>query len=84
MNSEEFMKIVEELLTNEEVEFSYDNHFIVIQDSSEGGYEGSVYLSKEDYEQENDCADGGFCETIVAVAAVEFFIDISRGINSCK
>ena len=82
MNLNKYMKITEELLTNEEVEFFYDNHFIVIQESVEGGYDGSVYLSKEDFEQDNDCVDGGYCETIVA--AIEFFIDISRDINLCK
>ena len=81
MNLKENAEIVETLLTDEEVTFTYDSHFIHIQEHSEGGYEGSIYNSKEDYEEGIDPLDGGVCETIVAITALEFFTDISRDLS---
>jgi len=81
MTLEENSKIVNTLLEEEEVTFKYENHFIHIQESCEGGYDGSVYASEEEYENEEDCLDGGVCETIVAITAVEFFLDISRDLT---
>jgi len=81
MTLEENTKIVNTLLEEEEVTFKYENHFIHIQESCEGGYDGSVYASEEDYKNEMDCLDGGQVETIVAIAAVEFFTDISRDLT---
>jgi len=81
MDSKKSGEIVSELLENEEVAFTYDNHYIYIQEGCEGGYDGSIYASKEDYENEVDCLDGGVCETIVAIIAVEFFTDISRNLT---
>ncbi len=60
----------------------YDNHFIYIQERVEGGYEGDVYESKKDYENGEDCLDGGICESIVAFIAIEFFLDISRDLTN--
>lgn len=37
MDSIEFGKIVNKLLETEEVTFAYNNHFIHIQESTEGG-----------------------------------------------
>ncbi len=81
MEREEFMRLTDILLEEEEVTFTYENHFIHIQERCEGGYDGSVYASEEDYENEMDCLDGRQVETIVAIAAVEFFIDISRDLT---
>jgi len=81
MTLKENSKIVNTLLEEEEVTFTYENHFIHIQESCEGGYDGSVYASEEDYNNEEDCLDGGQVETIVAIAAVEFFTDISRDLT---
>ncbi len=82
MKRDELFEIVDTLLKNEEVTFKYDNHFIHIQEHSEGGYDGSVYSSEESYENEEDCLDGGICDTIAAVAAIEFFTDISRDLSN--
>jgi len=81
MEREEFMKLTDILLTEEEITFTYDNHFIHVQESCEGGYDGSVYNSKEEYENAEDPIDGGSCETIVAIAAIEFFMDIARDLT---
>ena len=81
MNSKELGKIVSELLENEEVTFTYDNHFIYIQERAEGGYEGDIYESEKEYEAGEDCIDGGICETIVAVIAIEFFTDMARDLT---
>jgi len=81
MNSKELGEIVSELLENEEVTFTYDNHFIYIQERVEGGYEGDIYKSRTEYEAGEDCVDGGICETISAIAAIEFFTDIERDLT---
>lgn len=81
MDSKELGKIVSELLENEEVTFNYDNHFIYIQERAEVGYEGDIYESKKEYETGEDCVDGGVCETIIAIVAVEFFTDIARDLT---
>ena len=78
MTLKENGEIVETLLTEEEVTFTYGKHFIEIFECSEGGYEGSVYASEKAFENEEEPLDGGTVETIVACVAIEFFIDISR------
>lgn len=84
MKREEIFKIVDELLKNEEVAFIYDNHLIHIQEHSEGGYDGSIFKSEEEYENKEDCLDGGICETIAAITAIEFFMDISRDLTDME
>ena len=81
MNLEENTKIVNELLENQKVTFTYDNHFIHIQEHSESGYDGSVFNTQKEYDNQEECLDGGVCETIVAVIAVEFFMDIARDLT---
>jgi len=78
MNREEFMRLTNILLEKEEVTFVYDDYFVEIFEHSEGGYEGNIFNSKEDYENELDPIDGGVIDTVVAIVSLEFFMDIAR------
>ncbi len=69
--------LIDQFLTEEEIGFTYKKYFIFIQEHSEGGYDGSVYSSKEDYENEEDCLDGGVCESLLAFIAINFFKEIA-------
>ena len=84
MNKEQYFKIVDSLLINEEVTFTYDKHFIYIQERVDGGYEGDIYESKEAYENDEECLDGGVCESIVACVVIEFFMDIARDLTKAR
>lgn len=82
MEREEYFKIVDILLTKEEVTFTYNNHFIYMQERVDGGYEADIYNSEEDHENELiDPIDGGIFETIVACVAVELAFEISRDLT---
>ena len=81
MDSIEIGKIVNELLETEEVTFTYNNHFIHIQESTEGGYDGSVFNNEMEYDNAEDPIDGGVCDSDVLIDVIEFFTDISRDLK---
>ena len=74
MKYEVLTKVLEE---REEVGFNYNNHYIYIQTHSEGGFDGSVYNSKTEYDNEQECIDGGVCEEVLACVAIDVFIKIA-------
>lgn len=61
------------------VEITDGNHLIYIQENSNGGFDGSVYIEK-DYTEDNDidCIDGGVFEDDSAVDAIKFFIEMAE------
>jgi len=77
MNEKEILELVNELFENEEVSFMYKNYFINIFENSNGEYEGNIYNSKEDYENDKECEDGGICESVISVVAIYFFKEIA-------
>jgi len=64
------------------IEITDGNHLIYIQECSDGGFDGSIYL-KKDYIQDNDidCMDGGIFEDDSALDAIKFFIEMSQNIE---
>ena len=87
MTTQEHIDLTKELEENEEVSFNYNEHFIHIQTHSEGGFDGSIYNSEDNYRNDEDCIDGGICEAILECVAIGFFMeiadDLQRGVI-CK
>lgn len=64
------------------VEITDGNHLIYIQEDSNGGFDGSVYIGKEYAEDSDiDCIDGGIFEDDSAVDAIKFFIEMSQNLK---
>lgn len=64
------------------VEIKNGNHLIYIQEDSNGGFDGSVYIEK-DYKEDNDidCIDGGVFEDDSELEAIKFFIEMSQDLE---
>jgi hypothetical protein len=65
------------------VEITEDIYLIYVQEHSEGGFDGSVYL-KEDYikDEDTDCIDGGIFEDDDEIEAIQFFIEIMNDLKT--
>ena len=81
MTTQEYTKLTKILEEQEEVAFTHNNHFIFVQTCSEGGFDGSVYNSKDEYENEEEPLGGGVTETILECVALGFFIEISDNLK---
>ena len=73
MNREKIVKTLEE---QEEVLFTYKNHYIYIQERIEGGFESDIYESEQSFDNGENAIDGGICDSILATVAIEFFIEM--------
>lgn len=69
------MDMAEYLENGEEITL-HEGNFIITIDCGSEGYNGNLYLSKEDLENE-EVFDGGICDG-TAEDAIEFFIDLAR------
>ncbi len=74
MNNE---TLVAKLLKHQEVKFKHNNHFIYIQERSDGDYEGDIYYSQKEYKQDESSIDGGTCTTFIPDIAIDYFIEIA-------
>ena len=78
MRYEVLTKVLEE---REEVDFNHNNYYIYIQTHSEGGFDGSIYNSKAEYDNEEECLDGGVCEVDEAYVEIDVFIQIADDVK---
>ena len=74
MNNE---ALVAKLLKYQEVKFKHNNHFIYIQERSDGDYEGDIYHSQRDYREDESPIDGGISTTFIPEIAIEYFIELA-------
>jgi hypothetical protein len=81
MTQTKLEEIVNKLLEQEEVLFHYNNYYIYIQEKVDGGYEGDIYESEEAFDNGENPLDGGICDSIVAIAAIEFFKEICEDLK---
>ena len=87
MTTQEHIDLTKALEEHEEVSFNYNEHFICIQTHSEGGFDGSIYNSEDNYSNDEDCSDGGICEAILECVAIGFFmelVDNLKKVEICK
>lgn len=71
--------LAEQLKKEKEITIEHKQFTIYIQESCEGGFDGSVYLKKDYLENEDEAEvlDGGLCESEDELTAIKFFLDIA-------
>ena len=77
-------KIIKKLEEQEEVLFTYKNHYIYIQERVDGGFEGDIYESEKAFDNGEDALDGGICDCQTATEALQFFQDMVHELKSWK
>lgn len=79
MNNE---TLVAKLLKYQEVRFKYNNHFIFIQERSDGDYEGDIYYSQKEYKEGESSIDGGVYSTLIPEVAIAYFTELANDLTS--